>query len=97
MQRIALARAFYKEAPLVILDEPTASLDAESEEAIRHAIDDLAQNRSLLIIAHRLQTVRDANRIYVLKQGRLVEEGPHNQLQLQKGVYAGMLQGAGYA
>jgi len=97
VQRIALARAFYKEAPLVILDEPTASLDAESEEAIRHAIDDLAEDRSLLIIAHRLQTVRDANRIYVMQQGRLVEEGTHDQLQSRQGVYAGMLEGVSYA
>lgn len=97
VQRIALARAFYKDSPLVLLDEPTASLDAESEEAIRHAIDDLAKDRSLLIIAHRLQTVRDADRIYVMKQGKLVEEGTHKELQSQQGIYSGMLEGADYA
>ncbi len=97
VQRLALARAFYKDAPLIILDEPTASLDAESEAAIQLAIEDLGINRSLLVVAHRLQTVRNASRIYVLKQGRLVEQGSHEQLESQKGIYAEMLQGVVHA
>ena len=97
IQRIALARAFYKQAPLVILDEPTAGLDAESEQAVSAAMKALGKERSLLIIAHRLQTVRQADRIYVLKHGRIVEQGAHKQLLDRQGDYAALLEGAVHA
>ena len=97
IQRIALARAFYKRAPLVILDEPTAGLDAESEQAVSAAMEALGEDRSLLIIAHRLQTVRNADRIYVLKHGRIVEQGGHEELLDRQGDYAALLQGVAHA
>lgn len=86
-QRVALARAFLKNAPLVILDEATAHLDLESEQLIQQAIENLAQGRTLIMVAHRLATVRNAQRILVLKQGVLVEEGDHAALLANKGVY----------
>ncbi|QIK37660.1 thiol reductant ABC exporter subunit CydD [Caldichromatium japonicum] len=88
IQRIALARAFLRDAPLVILDEPTASLDPDSERLVQEGIDALAQGRTLLVIAHRLQTVRRADRILVLDQGRVVEEGTHTSLLAAHGQYA---------
>lgn len=88
IQRIALARAFLRDAPLVILDEPTASLDPDSERLVQEGIDALAQGRTLLVIAHRLQTVRRADRILVLDQGRVVEEGNHASLMAAQGHYA---------
>ncbi len=75
IQRVALARAFLRDAPLVILDEATANLDPESERLVQEGIDDLARDRTLLVIAHRLATVRRADRILVLDQGRVVEAG----------------------
>ena len=92
-QRIALARAFLRDAPLVLLDEPTAHLDLESEALIQQAVDELAQGRTLITIAHRLQTVRSAGRILVLEQGRLVEQGNHETLQGAGGLYARLLEG----
>jgi ATP-binding cassette subfamily C protein CydD len=86
VQRIALARVFYKEAGLVILDEPTASLDAESERIISDAIGKLSQTRAVIVVAHRLHTVRDVDRILVLRQGELVEQGSHVSL-LREGSY----------
>ncbi len=79
-QRIALARAFLRDAPIVILDEPTANLDPETEEQIQQAIARLLQDRTALIIAHRLHTIRTADRILVMQQGRIVEAGDHAQL-----------------
>jgi ATP-binding cassette, subfamily C, bacterial CydD len=75
-QRIAIARAFLKDAPFLILDEPTSSLDPESEQAVRQALERLVQGRTVLLIAHRLNTLATANRVVVLEQGRLVEAGP---------------------
>ncbi len=87
VQRIALARAFLKDAPLVILDEATAHLDLESEQLIQQAIETLAQGRTLIMVAHRLRTVRQIPRILVFDQGQLVEEGNHDDLLENRGVY----------
>jgi ATP-binding cassette, subfamily C, bacterial CydD len=87
IQRIALARAFLKDAPLVILDEATASLDLESEALIQEAITQLAEGRTLLMVAHRLKTVQSMPHILVLNQGRLVESGDHLTLLKQQGIY----------
>ncbi len=88
IQRIALARAFLRDAPLVLLDEATASLDAKSEAAVQAGIERLASGRTLVVVAHRLSTVRRADRILVLDRGRLVEEGSHAALIDRGGLYA---------
>lgn len=88
VQRIALARAFLKDAPLVVLDEPTASLDAESEALVQAALERLAEGRTLLVVAHRLATVRKADRILVLDEGRVVQDGDHDALMAAGGLYA---------
>lgn len=87
-QRVAIARALLKDAPLIILDEATASLDNESEKAIQHALDNLLTNRTSLVIAHRLSTVQNADQIVVLKDGHVVEKGTHQSLLDAKGAYA---------
>lgn len=79
-QRVAIARAFVKDAPILILDEATASLDAESERDIQQELDALAQGRTTLIVAHRFSTLRNAHRILVFENGRIVGDGPHEQL-----------------
>ncbi len=89
-QRIALARAFLRDAPLVLLDEATASLDAESEAAVQASIERLAEGRTMLIVAHRLSTVRRADRILVIEEGRLVEQGDHGELMRHGGLYAAL-------
>lgn len=88
LQRLALARAFLKDAPLVLLDEPTASLDPESEALVQAAIERLAAGRTLLVVAHRLATVRRADRIIVLDQGQVAENGSHTGLIQAQGLYA---------
>jgi ABC-type multidrug transport system fused ATPase/permease subunit len=90
-QRIALARAFLKDAPLLILDEPTAQLDPENEQAVRESMGSLCTGRSVLLIAHRLTTVADADRIAVLAEGRVVERGTHRELVESGGRYAAMV------
>jgi len=92
IQRIALARAFLKNAPFVILDEATANLDKESEQLIQQSIESLAENRTLLIIAHRLSTIEQADNILVVDQGKLVESGSHQTLLKKKGIYNTMIE-----
>lgn len=95
IQRIALARAFLRDAPLVVLDEATANLDPESERLVQEGIDDLARDRTLLVVAHRLSTVRRADRILVLDRGRVVEQGTHTELAAAGGLYAKMISAYG--
>lgn len=96
-QRIAIARALYKNAPILILDEATSALDSQSETMIQQAIDALLENRTALIIAHRLSTVRNADLILVFDHGTLVEQGTHDSLMLrQSGVYANLVRAQGY-
>jgi ATP-binding cassette, subfamily C, bacterial CydD len=87
-QRLAIARAFLKDTPLLVLDEPTSSLDPESEALIRDALERLTRDRTALIVAHRLNTVRKADRIAVLDLGRVIETGTHAELLECKGPYA---------
>ena len=86
-QRIAIARAVYLQPPVLILDEATSSLDTESERAVKENIDRLLEGRTSFVIAHRLSTVRDADLIIVLEQGRLVEQGSHDDLMKRQGLY----------
>ena len=86
-QRIAIARAILKDAPIVILDEFTSALDVENEHHILQAIDNLVQNKTVIMIAHRLETVRKADNIIVLDKGEIAQEGTHNELITQDGIY----------
>ncbi|MEC8404955.1 MAG: ATP-binding cassette domain-containing protein, partial [Verrucomicrobiota bacterium] len=79
-QRIAIARAFLKDAPIIILDEPTSSLDAESEHQIQAALEKLSRGRSVIIIAHRFSTIQHANSILVFESGTVIASGTHAQL-----------------
>ncbi len=87
-QRVALARALTRDAPILLLDEATSALDSESEAAVRRAIETAAQGRTTLVIAHRLSTVRRADRILVMEDGKIVEQGNHDELVAQGGLYA---------
>ena len=90
-QRIAIARAFLKDAPLLIMDEATSNLDPESEHLVQLALKRLLQGKTALIIAHRLSTVRQADRILVLEQGQIVEQGNHEELMREQGLYYQMV------
>ena len=87
-QRLAIARAILRDAPLLLLDEATSALDSESERLVQDALEHLMHNRTTLVIAHRLATVRNADRIIVMDAGRIVEQGRHDDLIAQKGLYA---------
>ena len=86
-QRISIARALLKDAPIVILDEATASVDPENEKELQEAIDALTQNKTIIMIAHRLKTVRHANQILVLDNGHIVQQGTHEELAGELGLY----------
>ena len=86
-QRLAIARAFLKDAPVLVMDEPTSSLDPESERLVGEALERLARNRTVLVVAHRLNTAYRADRIAVLEDGRLVETGRHEDLIEYSGPY----------
>ena len=86
-QRISIARAILKDAPIVILDEATASVDPENERELQQAISELTKDKTLLMIAHRLNTIRTADQILVLEDGRIVQEGKHQELIEQEGLY----------
>ena len=91
-QRLAIARAILKNPPILILDEATSAVDNETEAAIQRSLDRITQNRTTIAIAHRLSTIRNADRIYVMEQGKLVEQGTHDALLKQQGIYAGLWQ-----
>jgi ATP-binding cassette subfamily B protein len=87
-QRISIARAFLKDAPVVLLDEATASLDPENELEVQKAIDALIKGRTVIVVAHRLKTICRADTIYVLESGRVAESGTHDELLQKNGLYA---------
>jgi ATP-binding cassette subfamily B protein len=87
-QRITLARAFLKDAPIILLDEPTSALDSETERLIQSALAELTRGRTTLVIAHRLATILRADVIHVVEGGRVVESGSHHDLLRAKGAYA---------
>lgn len=91
-QRISIARALLKDAPIILLDEATASLDAENETEIQQAISRLVERKTVLIIAHRMRTVENANKIVVLSNGSVAESGTPEELIKQNGVFAQMVQ-----
>ena len=90
-QRLSIARCILKDSPIVILDEATASVDADNECAIQEAISELCKNKTLLVIAHRLKTIRDADQILVISDGKIIERGNHEKLMEKDGVYAHMV------
>lgn len=96
-QRISIARALLKDAPIVILDEPTAALDTESERAVQHAIGQLVKNRTVIVIAHRLSTIVGAQQILVIDEGKALEAGSHAALLAARGRYAGLWEAQGRA
>ncbi len=89
-QRLAIARAFVKNAPIVILDEATSALDNKSERVVQEALDNLMKNRTVIVIAHRLSTIQNADKIVVINDGKIAEEGTHEELLKQNGAYASL-------
>ncbi len=97
-QKIALARAFFRNAPILVLDEPTAAIDARAESEIFNQVEKLSKDKTVLIISHRFSTVRNADKIYVIDNGKVKESGTHQGLMNQAGQYASLfkLQAKGY-
>ncbi len=97
-QKLALARAFFRDAPILILDEPTSAIDAKAEYEIFEKVQKLQKDKTVIIISHRFSTVRNADRVLVLDNGKIIEEGNHKQLLAKKGMYAELfnLQAQGY-
>jgi ATP-binding cassette subfamily B protein len=89
-QRLSIARAILKDPPILVLDEATSSVDNETEAAIQRSLELVARGRSVIVIAHRLSTVRHAEHIHVLENGRVVEAGNHDQLVATRGLYAAL-------
>jgi len=97
-QKIALARGFLRDAPVLVLDEPTASIDARAESEIFNKVEKLSKDKTVIIISHRFSTVRNADKIYVIDGGKIVESGSHAELMKINGQYATLfnLQAKGY-
>ncbi len=89
-QRIAIARAVLRKTPILVLDEATSAVDNETEAQIQKAIENLSGNHTLIVIAHRLTTIMKADNIIVLRDGKIAEEGTHNELIKKGGIYSGM-------
>ena len=92
-QRISIARAMLKDAPIVILDEATANVDPENEDRLQKAVEELTRNKTIIMIAHRLKTVRNADQILVVDDGRIVQQGKHDELMNQNGIYSNFVLG----
>lgn len=86
-QRISIARAMLKDAPIILLDEPTSSIDEENERKIKLMVEELLSNRTIIYIAHRLSTIKDVDQIFVIENGEIVQRGSHNELMRQDGIY----------
>ena len=87
-QRLAIARAIYKDAPVLILDEATSALDTDTDSLVQTSLRTAMQGRTTIAIAHRLSTIKDADRIYVMGQGRVLQQGSHNELMALGGAYS---------
>ena len=90
-QRMAIARMFLKNPPILIFDEATSALDTESEAVVQQSIESLRHSKTMILIAHRLSTVRNADVICVMAEGKILEQGSHDVLMAKQGVYAGMV------